>query len=174
MKPGQTTIISLLSINPREGKSFLIKYFMEYWKSEGLHVRLVRHDLDFETEDKRYVQAEQLSDFWQLNEGEQIPDIILVEYPAIKDASIPLPVLQKADANLLIANACRLWRNSDDATLDPIKEALQTTPFLLYLNNADRDVVESFTGELPPKMPIHSFFSRLAQLGLTSQKAAVK
>lgn len=174
MKPGQTTIISLLSINPREGKSFLIKYFMEYWKSEGLHVRLVRHDLDFETEDKRYVQAEQLSDFWQLNEVEQIPDIILVEYPAIKDASIPLPVLQKADANLLIANACRLWRNSDDATLDPIKEALQTTPFLLYLSNADRDVVESFTGELPPKMPIHSFFSRLAQLGLTSQKAAVK
>ena len=118
--------------------------------------------------------TEQLSDFWQLNEVEQIPDIILVEYPAIKDASIPLPVLQKADANLLIANACRLWRNSDDATLDPIKEALQTTPFLLYLNNADRDVVESFTGELPPKMPIHSFFSRLAQLGLTSQKAAVK
>lgn len=52
-------------------------------------------------------------------------------------------MLQKADANLLIANACRLWRNSDDATLDPIKEALQTTPFLLYLNNADRDVVES-------------------------------
>ena len=83
-------------------------------------------------------------------------------------------MLQKADANLLIANACRLWRNSDDATLDPIKEDLQTTPFLLYLNNADRDVVESFTGELPPKMPIHSFFSRLAQLGLTSQKAAVK
>ena len=68
-----------------------------------------------------------------------------MEYPPIKDASIPLSVLQKADANLF-----------------------------LYLNNADRDVVESFTGELPPKMPIHSFFSRLAQLGLTSQKAAVK
>ena len=45
---------------------------------------------------------------------------------------------------------------------------------MLYLNNADRDVVESFTGELPPKMPIHSFISRLAQLGLTSQKNEVK
>lgn len=174
MKPGQPTVVSLLSINPREGKSFLAKYFIEHWQSEGLQVRLVRHDLDFEAESKNYVQAEQLSDFWQLNEAEQIPDIILVEYPAIKDASLPLPVLQKADANLLIANACRLWRNSDDATLDPIKEALKSTPFLLYLNNADRDVVESFTGELPPKMPIHSFFNRLAQLGLTSQKAAVK
>ena len=174
MKSGQPSVINLLSINPREGKSFLAKYFTEFWKSEGLHVRLVRYDVDFETTDKNYVQAEQLSDFWKQNEAEQTPDIILVEYPPIKDASIPLSVLQKADANLLIANACRLWRNSDDTSLAPIKESLKDIPFFLYLNNADRDVVESFTGELPPKMPIHSFFSRLAQLGLTSQKAAVK
>lgn len=109
-----------------------------------------------------------------LNEAEKTPDIILVEYPSIKDSSIPLPVLQKADVNLLIANACRLWRDSDNTTLAPFKEALKDTPFMLYLNNADRDVVESFTGELPPKMPIHSFISRLAQLGLTSQKNEVK
>lgn len=44
----------------------------------------------------------------------------------------------------------------------------------MYLNNADREVVESFTGELPPHTPVHSFFSRLAQLGLTSKSAAVK
>ena len=174
MKSGQPSVINLLSINPREGKSFLAKYFTEFWKSEGLHVRLVRYDVDFEIADKNYIQAEQLSDFWKQNEAEQTPDIILVEYPPIKDASIPLSVLQKADANLLIANACRLWRNSDDTSLAPIKESLKDIPFFLYLNNADRDVVESFTGELPPKMPIHSFFSRLAQLGLTSQKAAVK
>ena len=79
-------------------------------------------------------------------------------------------MLQKANVNLLIVNALRLWRTSDDVTIAPFKEALKNKPFMLYLNNADRDVVESFTGELPPKMPIHSFFSRLAQLGLTSQK----
>ena len=55
-----------------------------------------------------------------------------------------------------------------------IKEGLKDKPFMLYLNNADREVVESFTGELPPKLPVHSFFSRLAQFGLTSQKPAVK
>ena len=42
------------------------------------------------------------------------------------------------------------------------------------LNNADREVVESFTGPLPPYNSLHSFLSNLAQLGLTSQKAAVK
>lgn len=67
-----------------------------------------------------------------------------------------------------------VYGDSDNTTLVPFKEALRDTPFMLYLNNADRDVVESFTGELPPKMPIHSFISRLAQLGLTSQKNEVK
>ncbi|RHE80547.1 GumC family protein [Bacteroides intestinalis] len=174
MKVGEPMVINLLSINSREGKSFLAKYFIRHWESEGLRVRLVTHDYDFESNGKQYVQAQQLSDFWMLNEAEKTPDIILVEYPSIKDSSIPLPVLQKADVNLLIANACRLWRDSDNTTLAPFKEALKDTPFMLYLNNADRDVVESFTGELPPKMPIHSFISRLAQLGLTSQKNEVK
>lgn len=174
MKVGEPTVINLLSINSREGKSFLAKYFIRHWESEGLRVRLVTHDYDFESNGKQYVQAQQLSDFWMLNEAEKTPDIILVEYPSIKDSSIPLPVLQKADVNLLIANACRLWRDSDNTTLAPFKEALKDTPFMLYLNNADRDVVESFTGELPPKMPIHSFISRLAQLGLTSQENEVK
>ena len=109
-----------------------------------------------------------------LNEAEKTPDIILVEYPSIKDSSIPLPVLQKADVNLLIANACRLWGKDDDNRLKPLKDELADTPLFLYLNNADREVVEAFTGELPPKTPVHSFFSRLAQLGLTSKPAAVK
>ena len=174
MKQGEPTVINLLSINSREGKSFLAKYFINYWKSEGLRVRLVTHGYDFDVSDKNYVQSQKLEDFWTLNEAEQIPDIILVEYPPIKDSTIPLPVLQKGDVNLLVANACRLWRNSDTVTIEPIKEALKNTSFILYLNNADREVVESFIGELPPKTLVHSFFSRLVQFGLTSQKAAVK
>jgi hypothetical protein len=101
LKVGQPTVISLLSVNSREGKSFLAKYFMEHWKSEGLCVRLVTYDYDFEVANKNYVQAQQLSDFWVPNEAEQTPDIILVEYPPIKDAAVPLSVLQKADVNLL-------------------------------------------------------------------------
>lgn len=63
LKVGQPTVISLLSVNSREGKSFLAKYFMEHWKSEGLCVRLVTYDYDFEVANKNYVQAQQLSDF---------------------------------------------------------------------------------------------------------------
>lgn len=171
---GRPTVINLLSMEPREGKSYLAKYFANYWETEGLHVRIVTHSIDFESNVPQYVDSQDLSDFWQLNAAEEIPDIILVEYPAISAASIPLQVLKKGDVNLLIANACRLWRNSDSTTLAPIKKAMGDTPLFLYLNNADREVVEGFTGDLPPQTPIHSFFSRLAQLGLTSKQAAVK
>jgi len=89
LQPNRATIINLLSIEEREGKSFLAKYFAQYWESEGLHVRIVNHDIDFEKESKSYVQAQQLSDFWQLNDAEQQPDIILVEYPALCHYDVP-------------------------------------------------------------------------------------
>lgn len=174
LEPSRPTVINLLSMEQGEGKSYLSRYFKDYWETEGLSVRVVEANLDFETTDKQYVQAQHLSDFWNRNDAEQEADIILVEYPAINNASIPLPALRNSDANLLVANACRLWRTSDDNTLSSMKKVIGDTPLYLYLNNADREVVESFTGELPPQTPVHSFFSRLAQLGLTAKKAAVR
>ena len=135
------TIINLLSMESGEGKSYLTKYFVDYWETEGIKTRIVTHGVDFDVEAKEYVNAQQLSSFWRRNEAEQEPDIILVEYPAINNASIPLDTLRQADVNLLVANACRLWRNSDNAALQPIKEAMENVPFFLYLNNADREVV---------------------------------
>ena len=165
------TVINLLSMEAREGKSFLSKYFAEYWETEGLRVRIVQHIiLIFEPDTQQYVNAQQLSDFWALNEAEETPNIILVEYPAVNTASIPLPVLQKADVNLLIANACRLWRNSDSVTLAHIMEGMGNVPIFLYLNNAEREVVESFTGELPPQTPLTFTIQSISKLGLTSKK----
>lgn len=173
-EPGHPTIINLFSIEPREGKSFLAKFFARHWEMEGLRVRIVSHEVDFEPHTPEYINAQELSDFWKLNDAEVTPDIILMEYPAASQADLPLPVLKKADVNLCIANACRLWRNSDGVLMDRIREAIGDTPLFLYLNNANREVVESFTGDLPPKTPISSFFKHLAQLGLTSRQAAVK
>ncbi len=172
--PGRPTVINLLSMESGEGKSFLAKYFASYWETEGFNVRIVTAGEDFDVNNPHYVNAQSLDDFWRKNEAEVEADIILVEYPALSVSSLPLSALQKSDVNLLVANACRLWRNSDTNVLASIKKALADTPLFLYLNNADREVVESFTGELPPQTPLHSFFSRISQLGLTSKKARVK
>ena len=174
LQPSRSTVINLLSMEPSEGKSFLAKYFANYWESEGLSVRIVSANTDFMPDAPQYVCAQKLEDFWKRNDAEEATDIILVEYPAINTASIPLEVLRNSDVNLLVANACRLWSRSDSHQVKSIKKTMGDTPLFLYLNNADREVVESFTGDLPPQTPLHSFFSRIAQLGLTSKKAAVK
>lgn len=174
LQPRRPTVINLISMEQGEGKSFLSRYFADYWSTEDLSVRIVRYGEDFNNESRSYVNAQSLSDFWVRNEAEAEADIILVEYPALSTSSIPLEVLKQADLNLLIANACRLWSSDDDALMRPLKEALADKPFFLYLNNADREVVEMFTGDLPPKTPVHSFLSRIVQLGLTAKKASVK
>ena len=72
LHPDRPTVINLLSMEKREGKSFLAKYFIDYWETEGIKVRLVKYDHDFDTQNKGYVQAQELSDFWVLNEAEEI------------------------------------------------------------------------------------------------------
>lgn len=171
---GEPTIINLLSVHSGEGKSFLAEFFMKYWRAEGLNVKYLNYETDFDVVNSSYIQASKLSDFWQPDATEASADLILVEYPSFNNCSVPLPVMQEADVNLLVANACRLWRDSDTATIEPLKEALEGKPFMMYLNNADREVVESFTGELPPHTAVHSFLSRLAQFGFTSQQNAVR
>ena len=171
---GEPTIINLLSVHSGEGKSFLAEFFVKYWRAEGLNVKYLNYETDFDVVNHNYIQASSLSDFWQPDVTEAPADLILVEYPSFNNCSVPLPVMQEADVNLLVANACRLWRDSDTATIDPLKEVLEGKPFMMYLNNADREVVESFTGELPPHTAVHSFLSRLAQFGFTSQQNAVR
>ncbi len=171
---GEPTIINLLSVHSGEGKSFLAEFFMKYWCAEGLNVKYLNYETDFDVVNHNYIQASSLSDFWQPDASEAPADLILVEYPSFNNCSVPLPVMQEADVNLLVANACRLWRDSDTATINPLKESLEGKPFMMYLNNADREVVESFTGELPPHTAVHSFLSRLAQFGFTSQQNAVR
>ena len=93
-------------------------------------MRLVKYDHDFDTQNKGYVQAQELSDFWVLNEAEEIPDIILVEYPAVSTATLPMSVLKKADFNLLIANAARLWGRDDRHPVETVKGRMEGTPLL--------------------------------------------
>lgn len=174
MQPGKTTVINLLSIYPQEGKTSVATWLMDYWKSLGLNVRLATHGTDFDTIGKKYVLATSLSDFWTPDKEEAEADIILVEYPPVSTATLPLPVMQEANVSLLVANARRLWSSSDNTTAIPLKDALKDKPFMLCLNNAGREVVEAFTGELPPTTSLRTFLRRISQLGLTAQQAEIK
>ncbi len=47
-------------------------------------------------------------------------------------------------------------------------------PLFLYLNNATREAVEDFTGQLPPETSIRSLSNRIIYMGLTARNSAIK
>ncbi len=174
LKPGETCIINLLSLQKGEGKSYFASYLTDHWEEMGFNVTNVKCGEDFDPHTKDYVLAQNLSEIWKPTSRTK-PNIVLVEYPEMSTSSAPLSLLKEAQINLLICNACRLWQRSDDILLTQIKKEMgEDTPLYIYLNNAERYVVENFTSDLPPQLPIHSFIKSLFSLGFTSKKAAVK
>lgn len=165
-----TTCINLLSIEDREGKSFVAKYLVEQWEDSGLKIEYRVAGKDFLV-NSSFILAK---DFNDIRTNNEIPDILLIEHAFIQNSSIPIALLRKADVNLLVVNAARVWKNSDEEYLNYLKEVTGTTPLYIYLNNARREAVEDFTGQLPPKTSIHSIANRMMYLGLTANDSAVK
>lgn len=170
LHPGKTMYVNLLSIESREGKSFVAKYLTEQWEEQGFCVKYMVAEKDYPI-DSAYLLATNFDSF--INENEKC-DILLIEHLAIQQNLLASALLQKADANLLIANACRVWKNSDDTIVSYLNGIAKNSPLFLYLNNASREAVEDFTGQLPPVTSAHTLASKMMYMGLTAKNTAVK
>lgn len=168
---GQTSVINLISMEAKEGKSFIASYLSNYWKEAGLKVVTVSHDKDFRSNTKQFIEALDINDIVLLNEK---PDILLIEYAPLSKYRITSTLLRNASVNLLIANACRVWKESDSILLNHLKNDTGHTPLFTYLNNASRETVEEFIGELPPFTAKHKIVTRLFRFGFTAKGNAVK
>ena len=106
--------------------------------------------------------------------AESQPDIVLIEYPSIQGNSVPPHLLSSSQVNILIANVRRVWKNSDKEFVSYLREITKNTSLYLYLNNASREAVEDFTGQLPPQTSMRSFTNRMMYMGLTATNSAIK
>ncbi len=170
-KPGKTIYINVLSIEDREGKSFVSTYLLEHWEVQGLKVKYVDAGKDTSLQ-KQYLQAFTFKHILHDMDGDE--DIVLIEHPAIFRNSIPMALLQQADVNILIANAQRVWKTSDDEFISYLKDMVGNSPLFIYLNNAMRETVEDFTGQLPPESSVRTLTSRIIYMGLTARETYVK
>lgn len=168
LKSGQQNVVNLLSTEERDGKSLLANELEEYWNSIGLAVRRITYDEDFLSEDSKYALAENISDLC----ADVAPDeILLVEYPCLKDFSVSPALLNMGTINLLVARANRTWKDTDQKAYNELKESLSVEKrrnLFFYLTQADRNAVEEFTGQLPPYTLFKNFIYRISQLGLTA------
>lgn len=170
LESGKTMIVNLLSIESKEGKTFIGNYMKEEWEEQGIIVEYLIAGKDFDI-DASYLLTNGFDRF--LNDSSK-PHILLIEYPAIIKGNLPSSLISQASYNIIITNACRVWKNSDEVFLNNLKERSGSVPLYIYLNNATREAVEDFTGLLPPYSSMRSLSNRLLYLGLTTRNTAVK
>ena len=163
-------IINFLSISQGEGKSFVVDYIEKTWTSQGFRVLTLRAQIDFQV-DKVYTVAQHISD---LVPDTDEYDIILVEHLQIRGNPLSKGLLKQATLNLVVANACRVWTFSDDEYLQSLRKILDEKKLFIYLNNANREAVEDFTGQLPPETSMRSLANKMKYMGITAKKSAVR
>lgn len=160
-------IINLLSTETKAGKTYIGDQLVDYWTSLGIKVRKITYNQDFQEDSKQYLLAQTIDDLCGDLEHE---DILIIEYPPLQEYSIPPSLLKNATVNLLIAKASKVWKDTDQMIYEQIiKAAGKETPVFIYLNNANRDAVENFTGQLPPYTKLKNMLYRLSQFGFTSE-----
>lgn len=172
LKLGKTIYINLLSIDKREGKSFIARYLIEQWQEQGFKIKYIVAENEFKI-DANYLQMKGFEDL-DIKNGSSVYDIVLIEHPAIQYSSLPLELLSHAQANVLIANAFRVWKNSDDEFIKYLKGMVQSAPLFIYLNNAHRETVEDFTGDLPPYISSKGLENKIVYFGFTAKNNSVK
>lgn len=95
--------------------------------------------------------------------------IVLVVHQPLTEESVPSPLLESANLNLMIARSDRTWTTIDQEVFEKVGEQSGETPLFLVLNQTAWDVTEDFTGLLPPYSRFRRWLYRLSQLGLTAR-----
>ena len=91
-----------------------------------------------------------------------------MEHAPLQHYNIPRPILQEASINLTLFRADKIWSDRNKQLFDRLKEQSGSTPTLICLNHAEKQVLESFTGMLPPKTFLKKLFYRYMQYGLST------
>jgi len=164
------TFINLISIEGREGKSYIADNFREYWEDKGLSVMVLSYETDFDTESRKYLTAENFDVIYKPSPKYQ-PDIVLIEYPSLRLSNIPKNLIQQADVNLFIVKATRAWKDIDQTYLNEVTAQSLKAPLYLFINFAPKFAVEDFTGQLPPYNRLRKRIFELLNLGLTSDRS---
>jgi len=158
-------IINFLSTEEGDGKSYLIEELIKYWGEAGLNVKSLKWNEDFNIFSSEYMIANSITDLFKANNE----DILLVEHPELKSNNISTDLLNEANLNIIIVRATRGWKESDSILIGKLSNQLLDKKLVIYLNKAERYVVEGYTGMLPPYNSYRKLIYRLLHLELTAK-----
>ena len=166
-------MLNILSTERGDGKSLIAEHLAAFFREADMKVRIVSWNKDFDIERKEYLLAEKLGDFVRDTPGE-VPlteaDVVLVEYPPFATSSVPKELLRHAALSIVIAPANRTWKDTDQLLFEKAEKLSGRTPVVLCLNCAGRDVVQTFTGLMPPYSRLRRLGYQISQFGFTAVK----
>ena len=166
-------VLNILSTEQGDGKSTLAEHLAAHLRETGMKVRIASWNKDFDSHQKEFLLASRLEDFVHDSEDEtplSEADVVIVEYPPLDDSSISKELLQSAELNIMVAPANRTWKETDQLLYEKSVEMAGDTPTALFLNCAGRDVVQTFTGLLPPYTRLRKLGYQISQFGFTAVK----
>lgn len=140
-------IFNFVSIDPKQGKSYIINEIKEHWEDLGFKVTSISYEQDFNTTSPDYIYATSILNITSIPKD---IDILLVEYPDLKNHQFPAPLLTEAIVNLVIIDANQAWKDCDQHAFNQLITKAKNSKTFLYLNKAEREAVEEYTGQLPP------------------------
>ncbi|MGN1210495.1 MAG: GumC family protein [Candidatus Cryptobacteroides sp.] len=161
-------IINIFSVDKGEGKSTVCRAIYDYFESIDTKPVYVNWEHDFESNSKYYLLANSIYDFCvNENNMEAMPEanVIIVEYPPLKEASFPTKVLNTSAINILVTDSRRDWSGMSSLLLGELKRFDKLDNIFVILNNSDIDTVGSFTGMLPPFSRTHKIRFTFWNLG---------
>lgn len=161
-------IVNIVSMKEGRGKSLIIKLLEEYWSSRGITVQIIRYGEDFNPGSHEFLFAESIRKFVPESDDNTRNRIILVEHAPLQHFAIPKSILQEASINLSVFRADKIWSDSNKQLFDRLKEQSEPTPTLICLNHVDKQILESYTGMLPPHSFLKKYIYRYTQYGLTT------
>lgn len=161
-------IVNIVSMKEGRGKSLLIDLLSDYWNSHGIPVQIIRYGEDFDPGSPEFLIADSIRKFIPVNEDHAPFRIILVEHASLQFFAIPKTLLQEASINLTVLRADKIWSDRNKQLFDRLKEQSGPTPTLICLNRADKQVLETYTGMLPPQSLLMKYIYRYTQYGISS------
>lgn len=168
-RSGVPMVVNVLSIEEKEGKSFVINQLAQYWQDNGFNVKTLSHEDLLIPESKSLLQATRLYDLPNMKSLCENADVIIAEYAALSRGVVPEPLLNEASINLLILDAERACRSKDRMAYERLEKSVQSDNLFICLNYATREVIEDYTGQLPPYTMIRKLMYRILNLGFTSK-----
>lgn len=162
-------IVNVISMEANMGKTLVADLLSDYWSSQGVFVQVLRYGRDFDPSSSDFLFANGIHGFMN-NLVDQKKIITIVEHAPISYHTIPKIFLREATFNLLLVRADMGWAENNKQLFTSLLRQSDATPIQICLNHAEKEVVEGFTGMLPPFSNWRRLFYRFSQLAFTASE----